>query len=189
LQHPGETTFHHFLPLFATACVVAENTLRLLRCYSAAFTVIPPTRNAGGITQARAAPWRNNFSTLVATFRHCLLVGEKHIGAAGVLFRRLHGNSADRKRRRNNASACSTPAKQLFTTFYSFSSLPAFWQKTRWRYCGVTPAPSGYFQLLALLCLRFRSADYRDDGGVTSQPRHHFFCATKQAVVKSCKKW
>ena len=166
--------------------------MRLRRCYSAAFTVIPPTTNAGGITQAGAAPWRNNFSPLVTTFRHCLLVGKKHIGAAGVLFRRLHGNSADRKRRRNNASACSTQAKQLFTTFYYFSSLPAFWQKTRWRYCGVPPAPSGYFQPLALLRLRFRSADYPDDGGVTSQPRHHSL--RRQAgigenwlkVVKSC---
>jgi hypothetical protein len=174
LQHPGETTFHHFLPIFTTACLLAKNTLRLLLCYSAACTVIPPTRNVGGITQARAAPWRNNFSPLFTTFSHCLLVGEKHIGVAGVLFRRLHGNSADRKRRRNNASACSTQAKQLFTTFYHFSPLPALWQKTRWRYCGVTLAPSGYFQPLALLRLRFRSADYPDDGGVTSQPRHHF---------------
>jgi hypothetical protein len=60
--------------------------------------VIPPTENDGGIMQALAAPRRNNFSPLFTTFRHCLLVSKKHIGVAGVLFRRLHGNSADHKR-------------------------------------------------------------------------------------------
>jgi hypothetical protein len=54
------------------------------------------------------------FSQLPASWR------KTYWRAGGVLFRRVHGNSADRKRRRNNASARSTQAKQLFTTFYNF---------------------------------------------------------------------
>ena len=146
MQHSGETTFHHFSPLFTPACRVAKkhvsaalmlfrrrhgnsadrkrrrnnasacstqakqlsttfyhfsplpacwrkSILAWLGYYSAACMVIPPTKNAGGIMQALAAPRRNNFSQLFTTFHLCLLCDKRHVGATAVFLRHRQGTS------------------------------------------------------------------------------------------------
>ena len=65
-------------------------------------------------------PGKETFHHFLQLFHHCLFGGNQHVGASAKLLRRLQSNSADQKRRRNNTRACSTLAKQLFTTFYHF---------------------------------------------------------------------
>jgi hypothetical protein len=127
------TTFEYF---FTTAVLVAINTLALLRSYPAACKVIPPTRNAGEITQALAAPWRNNFSPLFTPFRNCLLRGKKHIGAQEVYYSAACMLIPPTENAGGITQALAAPRQNNFSPLFTTS------HHARWRCCNVTPPPA-----------------------------------------------